>query len=342
MLDLLRSTTQDLPKMDFRVAFQYQNYEVMGTMLREDRIDIQSGTSILRDVQLTDSGAARHVRMYQKSAVNVVQTLKQVSIPWRHAETKWAVERREMLINRAPAAFVNMVTARRVAAIHSLANVLEDRGWQAPASSADETNPWGVPYFIVKAGSDATEGFLGLNPTSWGDCAGLDSTQAENARWANWVARGTGYYQAFDQPLLQTMRKAFLMIQFQAPPTLAEYEKAPFSGYSIYTNIDGALGLYKLAVAQNDNVGFDLFANQGASYFYKVPVKRVAYLDGDGDDPIYMVNKNVFGVACLNGDYMYEHEPMNSQEQINVFATFVDLTYNFYCDARWRNAVISK
>lgn len=341
-LDLLRSTTQDLPHMDFRVAFKHQRYEMMGHMLREDRIDIQSGTSILRDVQLLDSGAARHVRMYQKSASNVVNTLKQVNIPWRHAETQWPVERREILMNRKPSAFVNLVKSRRTASMHSMANVLEERAWLAPASSADETNPSGIPYYIVKAASNAQEGFLGLNAPGFNDCAGLDSTTAENARWRNWVARGTGYYTAYDQTLLTTLRRAFLSIQFEAPPTLAEYEKPAFKGYAIYTNLDASLGLYSLAIAQNDNVGYDLFANDGTVNFYRVPVQYVPFLAGDATDPIYFVNKNVFGVACLTGDYLYEHDPIQQPEQHNVFVTFIDLTYNFYCDERWRCAVVSR
>jgi hypothetical protein len=351
LADLIATTTHNLPKLDIQYAFKYQNYEVMNKWFKTDKVEFDSGTSILRDVVLDESGNARFVRLYQESTVNVVDVVSQLTVPWRQFELQWSVEHREVLRNSAPARFVNLLQTRRNEAQIGGANLLEERGWQSPDSSSDDLNPYGIPYWVPKITS-AGEGFYGGSDTNYATTtAGIDpATSGDNtpsitggkAMWRSYCAGGTGYYEAVNATMVRTVNKAFIKTGFQSPYTLQDYKEEPFSNYSIYANADTVVALGELARGQNDNVGADLARYQGKTLFNGIPVVYIAFLDADTSNPVYLINHSVFKPFVLSGDFMRETGPVSSRNMHNVFTTFVDTSFNFICLNRRRNAVINK
>jgi hypothetical protein len=67
----------------------------------------------------------------------------------------------------------------------------------------------------------------------------------------------------------------------------------------------------------------------------------VPKLDARTDDPVYMIDHSVFYPVCLEGDYLRESDAIMGPDQHNIFNVFLDLTYNYACVDRRRNAVFS-
>ena len=114
LLDLTATTLKNLPKMEFEVALNYQEYPVCNQWFQTDKVQIESGISIERNIILDTSGNARHVRLYQKTPINVTDVHHKITAPWCQVQTFWSIERREMLRNRAPARFIGLLKGRRI------------------------------------------------------------------------------------------------------------------------------------------------------------------------------------------------------------------------------------
>jgi hypothetical protein len=75
--------------------------------------------------------------------------------------------------------------------------------------------------------------------------------------------------------------------------------------------------------------------------FRRVPIIYTPTLDGftvlggsgtsNTPAPVFAVNHNHFFPFIQEGDWLRESEPMTDQEQHNVFTTFVDASYQFFC-----------
>ncbi|MFP3386145.1 hypothetical protein, partial [Tritonibacter sp. SIMBA_163] len=100
LLDLTRTTLENLPDMKFEVPLDYQRYPVCNMWFSQEKKQVDSGTSIERNIMLDTSGNARFVRLYQKTPINVTDVQKKITAPWVQAQTHWSIERREALRNR--------------------------------------------------------------------------------------------------------------------------------------------------------------------------------------------------------------------------------------------------
>ena len=173
--DLVTSTLQDLGRMRFtQIAQRVQHYEVMGKMLKKDKLQFDDGGyGIKRTIMVDHSNAARHVGLYETDDVNVGDVLQTIAIPWRHLTTNFAYERREILENSGVSRIVKLLDVRRTDAMISMAELMETAFWSKPADSTDETKPFGISYWIVY---NATTGFNGGNATGFTTGpGGLDS-----------------------------------------------------------------------------------------------------------------------------------------------------------------------
>ena len=97
-----------------------------------------------------------------------------------------------------------------------------------------------------------------------------------------------------------------------------------------------------VASQQNDNLGPDVASIDGTTTFRKHPVLYIPYLDDNAvqTNPIYMIDHSTWNPIVLKGDYLRETTPAKAAKQHNVFECFVDLSYNFICVDRRRNAVL--
>lgn len=343
LIDLTRTTLENLPNMQFEVPLDFQRYPVCNMWFKDKKRQIDSGTSIERNIMLDDSGNARFVRLYQKTPINVADVQKKITAPWVQLQTHWSIERREALRNRKPAQYISLIETRRVDAMMALANLLERKAWDTPTSAADDLNPRGVPYWLnFRDDGDAGQGFDAKTIRYAGgststEKAGLDGNLAANTKWRNYAAT----YTAINADFIKRMRRAFHATSFKSPMLVKDIETGR-SSYYIYMGLDSLTDYEDLATKQNDNLGRDLDPFHGMTTFRRVPIEYTPQLDdvtvvdgGDNDfspSPIYAINHDKFFPITLEGDWMREGDPMIDVEQHNVQTVFVDSSFQFFCN----------
>lgn len=334
LLDLTKTTLQNLPDMEFEVALTYQEYPVMNQWFQGDKTQIESGTQIERNIILDTSGNAKHVRLYQKTPINVSDVQQKITAPWVQVQTHWSMERREALRNRAPARYIELIRSRQVDATLDLANLLEARAWASPQSSTDDLNPRGIPYWISKvATSTDSQGFIGQTVRYGGGTTsttkgGIDGSLSSNAKWRNYAAT----FGAINADFVKKLRRAFIATNFKSPMNVKEMQQGPKSKYRLYMGIDNLTELEDLTTKANENIGSDLDKFAGNIMFRGIPIIYTPVLDADVDIPVYGINHAKFFPIVLDGDWMREGDPMFDVEQHNVMTTFIDGSYQFFCN----------
>lgn len=336
LLDLQKTTLRDLPDLEFEVALDYQNYPVCNQWFQGDKKKIQSGYEISRRIVLDTSGNATHVRLYQKTAINVSDIQYEITAPWVQAQTHYSIERREALRNRAPARYIDLLSSRRMDGTLDLADLLEKKAWECPSSATDDLLPRGLTYWISMLASGASDGFNGLT-IRWGDGTGTPATTTTDdkagidptteTKWRNYAAE----YVAINAAFVKSLRKAFHATNFKSPMLAQDLAKGPASNYRIYMALDELCEYEDLVTNANDNLGRDLDPFHGNTTFKRVPIIYTPVLDDKTKDPVYGVNHGKFYPVVQDGDWMRESEPMMDVEQHNVTTTFIDCSYNFFC-----------
>lgn len=334
LLDLTKTTLQNLPDMEFEVALTYQEYPVMNQWFQGDKVQIESGTQIERNIILDTSGNAKHVRLYQKTPINVSDVQQKITAPWVQIQTHWSIERREALRNRAPARYIELIRSRRVDATLDKANLLEQRAWQTPQSSSDDLNPRGIPYWVTKAQTSVdSQGFIGYTVRYGGGTTsttkgGIDGSLSANTKWRNYAAT----YSAINADFVKKLRRAFISTNFKSPMSVKDLEKGPKSKFRLYMGLDELSELEDLTTKANENIGSDLDKFAGNIMFRGIPIIYTPVLDDDADNPCYGINHAKFFPIVLEGDWMREGDPMFDVEQHNVMTTFIDGSYQFFCN----------
>jgi hypothetical protein len=341
LLDLTKTTLENLPNMEFEVCFKHQEYNVVNQWFQSEKVQEESGTSIKRNIVFDTTGNARHVRLYQKTAIGVADTQVQISAPWVQCQSHYSIERREILRNRKPAAFINLLKSRRIDATVDLANMLEDSAWLAPLNSSDDLNPYGLPYWLNHCNTGVTTGGFVGQTILWRDgsttanttIGGLDASSSSYARWRNYA----DVYSSIDGTFVKRMRKAFHASQFKSPMIAKDLTDGPAGRFKIYMGLDELVEYEDLATKQNDNNGADLDKFHGVTTFKRVPILYAPPLDDTTVNPynaIYAVNHAKFFPIVLSGDWMREDEPVIDAEQHNVITQFIDCSYQYFCTNR--------
>lgn len=330
--DLVATTLRDLGEFKWTdLATDLQDYVALPKLLKKEKVQFDAGYGIQFNAMVDHSGAAHNTGLYEVDTVNVADVMKSANIPWRHATTNYAYERREVAMNRSPRKIIDLLKIRRADAMISLAELMEDNFWSAPASSSDELAPYGVPYWIVK---NNTEGFNGGTPSGFSDVAGLNTTTYP--RWRNWTAQ---YTVVSKDDLVRKMRKAATFTKFKSPTEVPSYSRGNRYGY--YANYDVVGRMEELLEAQNDDLGNDVASKDGMVTFRRNPVVWVPKLEEDTTDPIYGINWGDFYPVFLRGEYMKEQGPMLSPKQHTVHEVHIDLTLNFKSCNRRKHFVIA-
>src|SRR5512144_2270926 len=111
--DLIAATLRDLGEMRItEITTDLQRHIAMRNLLKKNRVVLDSGTAVQWDVMTTHSGAAEFVGLYATDNVNVGDTLVQANAPWRHSTTNYAVDERELAMNRSPRRIVDLLKIR--------------------------------------------------------------------------------------------------------------------------------------------------------------------------------------------------------------------------------------
>lgn len=333
--DLTKATLRDLGPLRFQnIAQKLVHYEVFSKWFKKDKVSFDSGYGIQRTLMHTLSGAAKHSGHLEKDEVNIPDVLTQLTVDWVHAETSWAiVYQTDVLMNSGKSLILNVLKPRRADALLSLVEELETRAWASPAdSTAAKKYPYGMPYWVVQ---NATTGFNGGAATGHTTVGGVNLTTAPNFKnyTITYAARTSG-------DLVKNLRKAHRNCRFVSPITIEDYRGGIGERYRIYTTETVFADLEDIATGQNENLGRDIAEMDGTVVFRKHPVIWVPELDATTNGPVYMIDHSTFFPVCLKGDYLRESDARQAPEQHNVWMIHVDLTYNFCCVDRRRNAVL--
>ena len=334
--DLIKTTQRDLGRMKWTdISYNLQEYVALPMILQREKVSFQSGYGIQWNVAVATSGAAKDTELYATDSVNVSDVMQTANIPWRHVTTNYAIERREIAMNRAPAEIVDLVRIRRNDAMIDMAKHLEERFWTKPAASTDNQRMYGIPYWIVYPGTVSGNGaFDGGNPSGFSAGAGnLSSTTYSG--WKNWAAT---YTAVTSTDLIRKWRRAATFTNFKAPVPSPSYSTG--NNYGYYTNYNVIGPLEEALEAQNDNLGNDIASKDGRLMFRQVPVTWVPYLEANTANPVYGINWGCLKPAFLAGEYMREEGPTPASSQHTVFVTHVDTTLNLMCTNRRMNFVL--
>lgn len=334
--DLIKTTQRDLGRMKWTdISYNLQEYIALPMILQREKVSFQSGYGIQWNVAVATSGAAKDTELYATDSVNVSDVMQTANIPWRHVTTNYAIERREIAMNRAPAEIVDLVRIRRNDAMIDMAKHLEERFWTKPATSADNQRMYGIPYWIVYPGTVSGNGsFAGTNPSGFSSGAGNLSSTTYPA-WANWAST---YTAITSTDLIRKWRRAATFTNFKAPVPSPSY--ATGNQYGYYTNYNVIGPLEEALEAQNDNLGNDIASKDGRLLFRQVAVTWVPYLEANTANPVYGINWGCLKPAFLAGEYMREEGPNAASNQHTVFVTHVDTTLNLMCTNRRMNFVL--
>ena len=334
--DLIKTTQRDLGRMKWTdISYNLQEYIALPMILQREKVSFQSGYGIQWNVAVATSGAAKDTELYATDSVNVSDVMQTANIPWRHVTTNYAIERREIAMNRAPAEIVDLVRIRRNDAMIDMAKHLEERFWTKPATSADNQRMYGIPYWIVYPGTVSGNGsFAGTNPSGFSAGAGNLSSTTYPA-WSNWAST---YTAITSTDLIRKWRRAATFTNFKAPVPSPSY--ATGNQYGYYTNYNVIGPLEEALEAQNDNLGNDIASKDGRLLFRQVAVTWVPYLEANTANPVYGINWGCLKPAFLAGEYMREEGPNAASNQHTVFVTHVDTTLNLMCTNRRMNFVL--
>ena len=340
LADLIATTINDLPKQEFEVGWDNQDYE-FSRIYQQERMVIDGGTQIERKVMLDNTGNARYRRAYDTDTPTVGDVIHTIKVPWTLIGTNYSWDEFEILQQKNSAkGFIRLMTVKRVDGLWAFANLVEDRAWKTPTSASDTLFPYGVPYYLKftnAAGSvNTSSGFVGATITyqdaSTGtNCAGIDS--AVETKWRNYAA----LYTAVDNAMLRAFRLAFMYTRFKAPLFVKDPADKRVAAKRVYTDFDTVTRLMDFADQKDDfHRGKDIMSNlkmdeTGLVYINRLPVVPIPQLNGASNTPLYTVDFAKFIPYVHDGYWMEEKKPMTDRGQHTSYTVFLDGAHNNLC-----------
>ncbi len=341
LADLIAITLNDLPKQEFEVAWDNQDYEFC-RIYQSERMEVDGGPNIERKVMLDPTGNARYRRLFDTDEPNVGDVMHTITVPWTQIGTNYSWDRLEIMRNKNSAkGFVNLMKVRRIDGLWSLADLIEDRAWKTPETSTDDLYPYGVPYYLTfytdTSGTvNSTSGFNGVaakfqDGNYSASIAGINA--ANEAKWRNYCA----LYTSVNNAMLKTFRKAFIATRFKPPLFVNDPQSKRNAQKRVYADLDTVVELMDLADQKDDrHSGKDVLSNLtvsdgGLCYVNRLPVIYIPQLDGLDFTPIYCVDFAKFIPFTQDGYWMEEGEPMTDRGQHTTFTVFLDGAHNNLC-----------
>jgi len=346
-------TTHNNVKRDIQYTLDHNDYPNLNKLFKGRDVDVQTGKQIEREISLGRTGNASHKHIDENDTTDVKQLVKQILVPWKHADTSYGYYVQEALVQNGPEGYISVIKNRKTNMWVELADMLESASWLPPASAVDKTSPFGLSYWLP-LGAATAEGFEGRNPY---DQAGVEITAGaggipDAAAVAHWRSYYAQYTTVDWDDLVEKLDVAFRKTKFQAPATVDEGASGPLSMFRMYTNNNVLKAMTSMLLMADDKVGYDLGKYHGAVVFNRIPFMYVDILDDDhadynalslGEDTVFGVNWNFFEPVVLKGDNFRQTAPKPDADNHNFIKSFVDLTYNYVClNRRYAGWNISK
>lgn len=330
--DLVAGTLRELGRMRFQqIAQSLQHYEVFSKWFKSDKVTFETGYGIQRNLMTKIESDARHVGLLENDQTNLVDVMAQMQVDWRHLTASWSMEyRTDILMNRGEALVFNIIKPKRANCMIGIVEELESKAWGDAPASTNKIQPWGIQYWVV---ANATTGFNGGAATGNTTVAGIDLTA--NPTFKNYTAQ---YTNVSKQDLIKKMRTGHRSCRFTSPIGESDYRSGIGERYRLYCNESTISSFEDVGEAQNENLGRDIASMDGTMVFRRHPIIWVPQLDAQTKNPVLMVDHSTFYPVCLQGDYLRESAATQNPNNHNVYQVFVDLTYNYLCVDRRRNA----
>lgn len=346
LLDLLQSTKENLPKLEFEVMWDSIDYEFC-RIYQKERMVVDNGTAISRRVMLDHSGNASYRRAYDTDEPTVSDNIATITVPWTRLGTNWSWDDFEILQNKNnPAKFLDLMESKRIDGKWALADLIEERAWKTPETESGNDSdlyPYGVPYYLsyytdTSGTLNTSSGAFNGKAVRFQDgtysysAAGINANT--NAKWRNFC----GLYTSINNEFLRLVRTAFIKTNFKAPLFINDPAQKRAAAKRFYTNVDNTVRLMDLVDQKDDNhTGKDalssmLVAEGSLCYLNRLPVVPINQLESASYSPLYCVNFEKFIPVVYDGYWMNEGEPIpGGRKQHTTFTIFIDGAHNNLC-----------
>lgn len=328
--DLVTTTLQNVEPLKFTdISTTYQRFSALPNLIKKHKVTFDTGVDFRFDLMTNYNNGFKAVGLYNKDTVSVPDVMQQATVPWRHVTWNWAIDEKEVAMNRSPRKIVDLTLTRRIAAFIGATVGFEQFFWGLPGVT-DTLSPYGMPYWVVK---NATEGFNGGAPSGYTTVAGINPTTYPN--WSNWTFQ---YVADTPDDLLKKWYKAAEFTDFDtAVPDMPTFNTGDDYGY--YTNWSVIQPLEEVLRNRNDNTESNIAKYQGQLMFMQKPVKRVVQLESDTTNPIYGLNWGEMHCAALRGLWLKETKIEKMPGEHTVAAAFYDCSFQFFTRNRRRHFV---
>lgn len=308
-----------------------QDHVAVRELWKRRRIQFAGGDPWEFECQIDHNHSARFVGLYETDGSALIDTMIKGEVNQRHGNAHYEYDLRERDFQRGGTKIVDLIKTRYVSMMVSFFELLEPTLWTNP--SDDNRTPFGVAHWVTR---NATTGFNGGNPTGFsGGKAGI--SQSDQARWANWTAR---YVAVSKEDLIRKMREASMKTRFRSPVTHAQPTMGGMAN-GVYTNY-AVLGLMEeILEDQNMNLGNDMASKDGRATFKSTPVTYVPYLDGDAQNPVYLLDWKWMAVGVMPGWENNLGKPYMVPNKHLVKRVDLDVSLNMVCTNLRRQSVIS-
>lgn len=336
--DFVASTLPELGRLKFTdLMSDYQNTIALKRTMKKNKMNFDSGRSVSFNVITDHNHSARFTGLAEVDVVDIPNVMTTGDVPWRHITWNWAMERRLIAMNRAPAKIVDVVMEQRTAAFGAAIIAFERAFWRVPGST-DTKSPYGVPYWVVKSNTatSTNNGFNGTVPSGYTVVGALNPTSYP--RWANYA---TQYTSVTKDDLIRKVRRMLYYTDFMPlVDDMPVYNTG--DDYGLYTNYAVYSVFQEILESQNENLGEDVAPMDGGGVLFKrKAITPVIELDSDTTNPFYALNWGEFKAMGLTGEWMNEtHIPIKS-DQHTVSVTHTDCSFNWFCRNRRRNGVVA-
>ena len=341
--DVLISSLNQLGRLKFTdLMSPYQNTIALKRIFRQKKATIESGPELQFNIIYDHNHSARHVPIGYVSQVDIPNVMTSGKMPWRHTTWNWAVERRVIAMNSGSAKIVDMAMEQRMAAFGAAIILFEETLWTCPSAANFSLYPVGIPYFVVKSSTDATtdttrDGFNGTVPSGYTLVANIDPTATNTIRYRNYT---DAYTDITKVDLIRKLRRAHYKTDFMPlVDNMPIYDTG--EDYGLYTNYKVCSRIEEILESQNENLGNDVASMEGKAMFARIPFTPVKMLDGDTDDPLYMLDWGALGAQGLKGEWMHEQHFPAEANQPTISMTNTDCSWNLICRNRRKQAVLS-
>lgn len=305
----------------------------------------------------TGNGTAKFTGLFENDTFNRPDVLVQGKVSPRFLTASYVYDKREPVLNSGEAteskllAIVNFIKLQIELMYQSAYDLMENTfAGVGPTYADDKKTPHGIGFYIQKqSNTDAVShpdgAFDGKDPmlpassmvatpTACPRCGIATSTYA---RWANWAAQ---YAAVSKDDLVKKMRIASHKIKFISPLNLNDPTLS--TGREILTNLAVLQEMETILESQNMNLANDLAAKDGKTLFKGTPVSYVPILDGDTQNPVYMIDWKTLVFGTVSGWDKKVSAPKEDNAQHNTMKGFLDFACEMVCTNLRNQAVLCK